>query len=237
MPRRQRLAHGTEAPPIMSAPLPSGSAGRPTPSIYDQLSGVYDRWFDRFEDRLRREALRLLDLQPGERVIELGTGTGRALPLLCQAVAEGGRVVGIDLSAGMLRRARRRLGFGRCAAPVALVRARLPHAPFAPACADAVFLSFTLELFEPAVILQVLGATRRLMRTSGRLAIASLWRSTHPGWMERSYTWAHRLAPAVLDCRPIDLDHFLQLAGFTIPRAATHNLFGLPVRLALARPT
>ena len=47
-----------------------------------------------------------LELKPGDRVLEIGCGTGRNLPHLRDAVGPTGRVIGVDLSAGMLERSR-----------------------------------------------------------------------------------------------------------------------------------
>jgi predicted GNAT superfamily acetyltransferase/ubiquinone/menaquinone biosynthesis C-methylase UbiE len=56
----------------------------------------------------RTEAIRLLDPRPGERVLDLGCGTGLNHPLLHAAIAPEGRILGVDLSASMLEVARRR---------------------------------------------------------------------------------------------------------------------------------
>jgi len=55
---------------------------------------------------LRRRAAARLELRPGDRVLEIGCGTGRNFPFLQQAVGPSGKIYGVDLSAGMLRRAR-----------------------------------------------------------------------------------------------------------------------------------
>jgi ubiquinone/menaquinone biosynthesis C-methylase UbiE len=79
-----------------------------------QLSKRYDRmarWYRLAEisillpHRLRKKAVQRLDLEPGETVVEIGCGTGRNLPLLCDAVGDDGQVVGVDASSGMLARA------------------------------------------------------------------------------------------------------------------------------------
>lgn len=79
-----------------------------------QVSRRYDRmarWYRVAEitillpHRLRRKAVQRLALEPGETVLEIGCGTGRNLPLLCDAVGDDGRVIGVDASSGMLARA------------------------------------------------------------------------------------------------------------------------------------
>jgi ubiquinone/menaquinone biosynthesis C-methylase UbiE len=51
----------------------------------------------------RRKGVAALRLRPGDTVLEMAVGTGRNLPYLVDAVGPSGRVIGVDLSAGMLR--------------------------------------------------------------------------------------------------------------------------------------
>lgn len=69
--------------------------------IYDAYARVYDRVFGRVFDEPRRRAVVQLAARPGERILEVGVGTGIALPMYPRESA----VVGIDYSAGMLREA------------------------------------------------------------------------------------------------------------------------------------
>ena len=72
---------------------------------YDRIAGligVFDRLFF-LPPHLRRRAAARLDLKPGNRVLEIGCGTGRNLPFLREAVGRSGKVYGVDLSTGMLR--------------------------------------------------------------------------------------------------------------------------------------
>ncbi len=52
---------------------------------------------------LRENGVERLSLRPGERVLEIGCGTGRNFPYLREAVGPTGKVYGVDLSTGMLR--------------------------------------------------------------------------------------------------------------------------------------
>jgi ubiquinone/menaquinone biosynthesis C-methylase UbiE len=79
-----------------------------------QVTRRYDRtarWYRAVEitillpHRLRKKAVQRLDLEPGATVLEIGCGTGRNLPLLCDAAGEEGQVIGVDASSGMLARA------------------------------------------------------------------------------------------------------------------------------------
>jgi ubiquinone/menaquinone biosynthesis C-methylase UbiE len=77
---------------------------QPLPQVrrrYDRMA----RWYRAAEitlllpHRLRHKAVQRLDLEPGETVLEIGCGTGRNLPLLCETVGEDGQVIGVDASA------------------------------------------------------------------------------------------------------------------------------------------
>jgi ubiquinone/menaquinone biosynthesis C-methylase UbiE len=75
---------------------------------YDRLSGLiplFDYLFFQ-PPGFRAKAVERLELRPGQHVLEIGCGTGRNLPFLSRAVGPLGRVYGVDLSPGMLARAR-----------------------------------------------------------------------------------------------------------------------------------
>src|SRR5690242_6913220 len=78
-----------------------------------------------------RWAVRLLDVQPTDRVVELGCGPGVAIAALA-ARAVGGLVVGVDHSAVMIGQARR-----RNRASVRAGRVRLVHTPVERLSLDA----------------------------------------------------------------------------------------------------
>lgn len=57
----------------------------------------------------RRKVVEALDLRPGDTVVEIGCGTGLNFALLEQAVGSEGRIIGVDITEGMLERAEARV--------------------------------------------------------------------------------------------------------------------------------
>jgi len=84
----------------------------------ERLKLEFNRWADQGEgEKMERhhlditeKTMRLMDLRPGERVLDLGCGAGWATRLLARMVGDGpdgfGQVVGLDVSDEMIRRAR-----------------------------------------------------------------------------------------------------------------------------------
>jgi ubiquinone/menaquinone biosynthesis C-methylase UbiE len=204
---------------------------------YDRAS----RWSgveELFERRARMTGLELLRVRPGERVLELGCGAGGALVPLARAVGSAGRVVGLDLSPGMLRMAASRIGRAGLADTAELVVADATSVPFADASFDALFMSFTLELFDTPEIPHVLAECRRVLRPGGRIGVVALSRAAPVRWPTRLYERLHDRFPATLDCRPIHACLALESAGFEQARSKLLSLWGLRAEAVVAvRPT
>ncbi len=73
---------------------------------YDSVAETFDRLSERFSGALAERMLALAELRPGTRVLDVGTGTGLVALRAARDVGGAGRVVGVDLSPGMLGRAR-----------------------------------------------------------------------------------------------------------------------------------
>jgi arsenite methyltransferase len=115
--------------------------------------------------------LDLAALQPGEEVLDLGSGSGT--DVFCAAVLVGasGRVVGVDITDEQLDKAarlRERGGFSQ----VELVEAHIEELPFEDASFDAVLSNGVINLspFKGRVFAEA----ARVLRAGGRLAIADI---------------------------------------------------------------
>ncbi len=203
----------------------------PTRAFYDRISGRYDALADAWEHTSREKGVLALAVGRGERVLEIGYGTGHALVQLARAEAE---VVGIDLSEGMRSVARQRLAEAGCEGSVQLDVGDARALPYEESRFDAVFMSFTLELFDAEEIPRVLAEARRVLRAGGRLAIVSLAEKDRPGFVTELYKWLHEHFPHLVDCRPIDVVAHLRAAGFRIREKIGMSVWGLPVTSVVA---
>ena len=124
-------------------------------------------WEERFPDDEPRYEQAVRDVAPpaGGRVLDVGCGTGRAIPFLRRAVGDAGRVVALDVTPEMLAEARRR-GRGQLAK---LVQADGEALPFRAASFDAILAAgFVPHLPDPQAGLAELA---RVTVSGGRLAI------------------------------------------------------------------
>jgi ubiquinone/menaquinone biosynthesis C-methylase UbiE len=77
--------------------------------IYNSLSKIYDTWGKLTESRARNRALELAEIKNGQKILEVAVGTGLAFYEIVKRNPDGTNI-GIDISAGMLEKAQKRLG-------------------------------------------------------------------------------------------------------------------------------
>ena len=129
---------------------PAARAGAPGPAVadpesvrsaYDRYARIYDRLFGWVLQDGRERLARRMAAGPGEHIVEFGVGSGLMLPLY----PAHARVTGLDLSDGMLARARalvQRLGL----AQVSLRRVDAEHSSLEAGCADHVVLPYVYSV-------------------------------------------------------------------------------------------
>ncbi|MFA5055194.1 MAG: class I SAM-dependent methyltransferase [Dehalococcoidia bacterium] len=202
---------------------------------YNRLSRWYDLLSNGFESSLRSSALKLIDAKEGETLLEIGFGTGHCIVALARSVGRSGMVYGIDISDGMWRIANGRVRKSGLNDRVYLERGDAMQLPFKDELFDAVFMSFTVELFHSTEIPAVLSQCRRVLKNDGRICVASLSKKEEPGFMIKLYLWAHHKFPGIVDCRPIYVQDDLEEAGFLTSKSIRIKKLGLPVEIVLAK--
>lgn len=206
---------------------------RETRAFYDKISRYYDLLAEHSEAPMRAAGLEMLAPQPGDRVLEIGCGTGHCVVDLAAAVGASGRVVALDLSEKMLARSRQLVVKRKSKKRVRLICADGLQLPLRSSSADSAFLSFTLELFDTGEIPMVLREIRRVLKAGGRIAVVGMSKEGPGGVAVELYEWSHRHFPNFVDCRPIFVARSLEAAGFHLLRVETQHMW-LPVEIVLA---
>ena len=200
---------------------------------YDKMSRFYDYFAGVFEKKYRDMTLQQLSIGKGEQVLELGFGTGHCLTQIADSVGNTGKVYGIDISSGMLKVAGKRLERTGLLNRVELICGDAVKMPYENSKFDAVFMSFTLELFDTPEIPKVLNEIRRVLKPKGRLGIVSMSKENGASSLVKLYEWAHMKFPKYTDCRPIYVEQSVQDAGFGIKYKEKVKLFGLPTEIII----
>jgi ubiquinone/menaquinone biosynthesis C-methylase UbiE len=202
---------------------------------YNRLSHWYEWLSGSSEQPFIDMGLQEIGQCEGNKILEIGCGTGQALSPLSIMAGENGQVYGIDLSEGMLRNAYQNVMQKHAMHNTFLLQADGQQIPIECNSFDLVFMSFVLELFDTAEIPLVLSECRRALKRDGQLIIVAMVRDIVETWPVKIYEWFHEVMPVSVDCRPIYLQESLSAAGFGIIKTIRRKMWGLPVEICVSR--
>jgi ubiquinone/menaquinone biosynthesis C-methylase UbiE len=202
---------------------------------YDKISRFYDYFAGVFEKKYRNMALERLNIERGEIVLEIGFGTGHCLKQMAESVGENGKVYGIDISSGMLEVSKERIEEAGLLDRVELYCGDALKMPYEDNKFDAVFMSFTLELFDTPEIPKVLNEIKRILKPNGRFGVVSMSKEDGDSILLRMYEWTHKKFPQYADCRPIYLEQSIKDTGFKMEYRKKVKLFGLPGEVVIGK--
>ena len=204
---------------------------------YNKMSKWYDLLAGYSEKRFRDVGLQKLNIQEGERVLEIGFGTGHCVLSLARSAGDTGKTYGLDLSEGMLKITASRIEKAGLSEKVDLQCGDALNLPYPEFYFDAVFMSFTLELFDTPEIPIVLQQCKRVLKKDGRICVVAMSKEEKQGPMVKLYEWLHEKLPNYIDCRPIFVRQSLENAHFKIINVTMMSFWGLDVEIILANKT
>jgi phosphatidylethanolamine/phosphatidyl-N-methylethanolamine N-methyltransferase len=155
---------------------------------YRRWSSVYDLVFGGVSSVARKRAAAMVNLLPGRKVLEVGVGTGLALP----RYSSDKRIVGIDLSAEMLALARRRVAETGLRNVEGLLEMDAEATEFADGQFDTAVAMFVASVVpNPRLMLAEL---RRVVRPGGNILLVNHFAAEGGPrwWVERAMAPASR---------------------------------------------
>jgi phosphatidylethanolamine/phosphatidyl-N-methylethanolamine N-methyltransferase len=175
--------------------------------VYEKLANVYDVVFGPWFHLGRLRALKRMALTPGQRILEVGVGTGINITLYPRDCS----VVGIDLSPSMLEKARRRCA-NHDARHVRLMAMDAAALTFPDGSFDVVYAPYMISVVPDPV--KVAHEMRRVCRRGGRIVILNHFRSASPvlSRLERAISPLTKYVGFKAD---LDMPAFLAQAGLT----------------------
>ena len=190
-----------------------------TLKTYRLFSGSYDFVFGPIFHPGRKAAVRIANNLPGQRILEVGVGTGLSLPYF----RSDSEVTGIDVSAEMLAKAKTRVARKRLTQVKALQVMDAEQTSFADDSFDAVLALYVASVVpNPA---RFAAEMRRVCRPGGTIVIVNHFTSEE-GPMRLVEKLLSPLAGVIGFHADFPLDNFLKVSKLTVREIKPSNLFG-----------
>lgn len=186
---------------------------------YRRYARYYDTVFGAIMHPGRMAVIQALSASPGQRVLEVGVGTGLSLPHYPEYL----KVTGIDISAEMLAKARHRVALEGLVQIEALLEMDAEYMQFPDNSFDKVVAMYVASVVPDPV--RFVDEIRRVCKPGGDIFIVNHFRSRNAVMR----TVEGMLAPLskLAGFRPdLDLDHFLRDTGLEVAAMQSANLFG-----------
>jgi ubiquinone/menaquinone biosynthesis C-methylase UbiE len=199
--------------------------------VYDRLSGIYDLWGTLTESRARNRAIELAAIEDGEHILEVAVGTGLAFYEIVKRNPHG-QNVGIDLSPGMLQRAKKRLSAlpGR---NYSLLTGTAFDLQRETGSIDLLVNNYLFDLISYADMDKVLLEFKRVLKPGGRLVLVNMTKGERFG--SGLYDSIYRMSPKTMGgCRGVRLTDKLIQHGFAVETREYIQQFLFPSEVILA---
>lgn len=187
--------------------------------LYSSYSDYYDLFFDKILKPGREEGVKALTIENGDRVLEVGIGTGLSIPFYPEYCS----VTGIDISADMLKKARDKVN-GQKNADIVLKKMDASHLAFKDESFNKILVPYLISVVpEPK---KVIAEMNRVCMQEGIVVFVNHFHSSNHflAFLEKIFSPVSRYMGFRLD---LPIETVLEDDFFQIERIEKVNLFGL----------
>jgi ubiquinone/menaquinone biosynthesis C-methylase UbiE len=200
--------------------------------IYDSLSKIYDIWGNLTESRARSRALELAEIKNGLNILEVAVGTGLAFHPIVMRNPDGTNI-GIDISTGMLKKARKRLN-PLSGANYELKKASAFQLEAKDEQFDVLINNYMFDLIAFDQMDTVLAEFKRVLKKGGKLVLVNMTIGEKFG--SGIYDFMYRVSPKLMGgCRGIRLSEKLKEHDFHVKLREYHQQCFFPSEVILAQ--
>jgi ubiquinone/menaquinone biosynthesis C-methylase UbiE len=200
-------------------------------SVYDRIAPIYDIWGKLTESHARNRAIELGEILDGQSILEVAVGTGLAFYEIVKRNPNGTNI-GIDLSKGMLEKAKQRLS-------------QLSKANYTLDIGSAFDLSVENESIDILVnnymfdlipfedMDKILLEFKRILKKDGKLILVNMTEGERFG--SRLYDFIYKISPKTMGgCRGVKLAERLHQQGFKVEVREYYQQMLFPSEVILA---
>lgn len=199
--------------------------------LYDSKARVYDAWAYLTEIGARERSLELADISDGESILEVAVGTGLAFHEIVKANPSGLNV-GIDLSGGMLEKAKKRLA-KLSSDNYSLSVMSSFDLKVSDEAIDTLFNNYMFDLIPFADFKRVLAEFYRVLKPGGKLVLVNMTRAEN--FFSRIYEQIYKLSPRTMGgCRGVQMSTVLAENGFKVEAREYHQQLLFPSEVIIA---
>ena len=222
------VACGRRGPKALDAKIGQENIG----AVYDRIAPIYDIWGMLTESSARKRAIALAQIEDGQSVLEVAVGTGVAFSEIVKRNPNGTNT-GIDLSKGMLAKAKQRLS-KLPEANYTLKAGSAFHLDIEDESIDLLVNNYMFDLIPFDDMPKILEEFKRVLKPGGKLVLINMTEGERLG--SKLYDLVYTLSPKTMGgCRGVKLADRLKQHDFKVDVREYYQQMLFPSEVILAR--
>lgn len=182
-------------------------------AVYDSIAPIYDLWGKLTESHARTRAIELAEIIDGQNILEVAVGTGLAFYEIVKRNPKGLNT-GIDLSPGMLEKAKKRLS-KISGANYSLTIGTAFNLDVEDESIDTLVNNYMFDLIPFEDMDKILIEFRRVLKKGGKLIFINMTEGERFG--SKLYDFIYNISPKAMGgCRGVKLTERLQKHNFKV---------------------